>query len=75
MACDTTKGIMQIDHIRPKHVYRSGWYDPKNLQVLCRKCNMKKGMTTKDHRLEWAKRNPDNEFAKRFLKKHKEGRI
>jgi len=41
-ACPSTENL-EIDHIVP--VSRGGTSDPKNLQVLCRKCNRKKRVT------------------------------
>lgn len=40
MECGTFKDLT-VDHIRP--LSRGGTNDPSNLQVLCRRCNAKKG--------------------------------
>lgn len=69
MACDATEGVMHIDHIKPKSVYRSLWYDITNVQVLCQTCNLKKRRDTKDYRLDWAMRNQSNPHAKSFMKR------
>ena len=38
--CDKS-GILEVDHIRP--IKSCGdWYDPENLQTLCRNCHLKK---------------------------------
>lgn len=34
---------LQVDHIKPRSKYPELALDPKNLQVLCRKCNLAKG--------------------------------
>jgi 5-methylcytosine-specific restriction endonuclease McrA len=69
MACGTTKGAMQIDHIKPKSVYKSLWYEITNMQVLCRPCNFKKGRREIDYRRDWIIKNPTNPVAKRLMKK------
>lgn len=35
--------FLQTDHIKPKSLFPQLALDPENLQVLCRKCNFKKG--------------------------------
>ena len=32
---------MEVDHVQPKHL-GGPWWDPANLQSLCRKCHMAK---------------------------------
>lgn len=68
MACGTTEGAMQVDHVKPKHVYRSLWYDINNVQILCKPCNMKKGMTTKDYRSAWVTKNSNNPKVQQLMK-------
>lgn len=41
--CGRTDGVMNVDHIRPRHKYPELAYDPSNLQVLCATCNRGKG--------------------------------
>ena len=69
MCCNRTDGSMQIDHIKPKSIYRSAWYDITNVQVLCRSCNMKKGLKVFDYRPTWALNNPEDQYVKAFRKR------
>jgi 5-methylcytosine-specific restriction endonuclease McrA len=40
---------LHVDHVKP--VSRGGdWWDPKNLQTLCRDCNIRKGANVIDYR-------------------------
>lgn len=41
--CQTTKGSMHVDHIKPRSLYPELELESKNLQVLCRQCNLGKG--------------------------------
>jgi len=43
MKCGQDKGIMHADHILPRSLYPSFEFDIKNIQVLCKKCNLDKG--------------------------------
>lgn len=38
------KEFLQVDHKLPKAVFPSLAYDPRNFQILCRKCNLSKGV-------------------------------
>jgi 5-methylcytosine-specific restriction endonuclease McrA len=42
------KAELQIDHIKPISKYPELKYEPENLQVLCRACNISKGNRHKD---------------------------
>jgi 5-methylcytosine-specific restriction endonuclease McrA len=50
--CGATRkeAILQIDHIKPRFLFPKLELDPSNLQVLCKECNHRKGLTTKDWR-------------------------
>lgn len=50
MKCKETKGIIQVDHIKPKSLYPELILDFRNMQVLCYDCNHEKGQTTEDYR-------------------------
>jgi 5-methylcytosine-specific restriction endonuclease McrA len=43
MKCGQDKGSMHADHILPRSLYPSFEFDIKNIQVLCKKCNLDKG--------------------------------
>jgi hypothetical protein len=43
MICGTSSGIIQVDHIKPRSKYPQLALDSKNLQVLCKPCNLGKG--------------------------------
>lgn len=43
MKCGQEKGSMHADHILPRSLYPSFEFDIKNIQVLCKKCNLEKG--------------------------------
>lgn len=43
MKCGQEKGEMHADHILPRSLYPSFEFDIKNIQVLCKKCNLEKG--------------------------------
>lgn len=50
--CQTSKGVMQVDHILPRSKYPEKELDFFNLQVLCISCNKLKGSVDfTDHRL------------------------
>jgi len=42
MCCGTTKGVIQVDHIKPRSKYPMLALVQSNLQVLCRDCNLGK---------------------------------
>jgi len=42
MKCNVSKCEMHVDHIKPVSLYPELKYDPDNLQVLCRDCNLEK---------------------------------
>ena len=53
MKCGQTKGEMHCDHIIPRSIKDHLSLEPRNLQVLCKKCNMEKGNTNQiDYRTE-----------------------
>ena len=47
LKCGATKYLV-LDHVRA--LYMGGHHDPRNLQVLCRRCNLRKGLQTIDYR-------------------------
>ena len=48
LACGKSRGIMVLDHVIP--LFNGGKHDPCNLQVLCKNCNLKKGLDVVDYR-------------------------
>jgi len=48
LACGKSKGRIELDHVVP--LYKGGEHDPRNLQVLCHRCNSAKGIQTIDYR-------------------------
>lgn len=42
MLCQTRKGQMHVDHIKPRSLYPKLELDFNNLQILCRDCNLGK---------------------------------
>ena len=77
MKCGETRGEMHSDHIIPRSIKDYLALDPRNLQVLCKRCNMEKGNTNQiDYRTEKQKELledelminiPNNYVAKRRL--------
>lgn len=50
-----------VDHIKPWPICGlDGFYDRKNLQALCEKCNHAKGQRDKKLIQEWRKTHPQN---------------
>lgn len=47
MKCGATNCEMHVDHIKPRKKYPKLQFDPENLQVLCKNCNMEKGFKYK----------------------------
>ena len=47
-----------IDHIVPFPICKDYFFDVKNLQALCRKCNIAKGNRDKKVIEEWKRNNP-----------------
>ena len=50
---------LHVDHIRPRSLYPEGELDPKNLQVLCRDCNL--GKMNRDQ-TDWRSKSDDTIF-------------
>jgi 5-methylcytosine-specific restriction endonuclease McrA len=49
--CQTTSGVMHVDHIKPRSRFPELALSFDNLQILCQSCNMGKGNTdTRDFR-------------------------
>lgn len=47
----TKQNPLEVDHVKPRSRYPNiPWDDPSNVQILCRKCNRRKGYTSKDYR-------------------------
>lgn len=50
MKCCTTEGPIQVDHIKPRHLFPELGLEFSNMQVLCKDCNCKKGFKIIDYR-------------------------
>jgi 5-methylcytosine-specific restriction endonuclease McrA len=48
LACGKSRGRIVLDHV--KALFEGGRHDPDNLQVLCKRCNLNKGLQTIDYR-------------------------
>lgn len=51
MCCGSIKEI-HVDHIKPRSIYPELTLCFDNLQVLCRYCNFKKGLSETDYRVK-----------------------
>lgn len=49
MKCGT-RDRLQVDHVKPRSIYPKLALDINNLQVLCKCCNLNKGLTEIDYR-------------------------